>query len=371
MATRIHKQTKKGLARTQRALEPIRDALAILEPPVLPVSSNGEVPIWATKLMTEASKMMVYGQAADQFKEAFLLFTASVTGIFAIIYSKLEVEPSLLVERGDCQIISEYFAQRHDPETNKITLLINELLFGIIMKISSYQGIIERKNFKRIIHDLREPAKEEINIIMGLLDKTPDNFSAVSVGYDPGLPGRQPLGCRRASSIYGAGQVEAWLMKELGITITCVDPYPDGYEISRDDPDKVYPHYPYTADYVRDHPDPVDCLILWYTSPSASNYDYEAIQLLRPRSVIVMYEQTGTAGGEALHKFIWHARPDHEKELKDGQYYDLDELEEIKQIPVNVKPSDYVARWVPGEVYKSLSGLDQFRFGLEVLIKKP
>lgn len=43
--------------------------------------------------------------------------------------------------------------------------------------------------------------------------------------------------------------------------------------------------------------------IIW-SSPGNSNYDIDAILTLKPKKIIILYEETGAAGGEKLHKFI-------------------------------------------------------------------
>ena len=66
------------------------------------------------------------------------------------------------------------------------------------------------------------------------------------------------------------------------------------------------PNYKLTSDLIKDKPNLVNAchLLLIWSFPNESMYDYEAIITLKPKYVTIVYETTGSAGGDKLHEFI-------------------------------------------------------------------
>ena len=106
----------------------------------------------------------------------------------------------------------------------------------------------------------------------------------------------------------GNGALESRITEDCGKNIICVDPDPKSYyripEIVK------VPDYPLVKDLVSASPEIVgNCLLLLnWCNPNDSEYDFEAIQLLKPIAFISIYESflgdSGAAGGEKFFKYI-------------------------------------------------------------------
>ncbi len=90
--------------------------------------------------------------------------------------------------------------------------------------------------------------------------------------------------------------------------IICIDPEPESFhpyhQIRHHKPE-----YASVKDYLlKGNNDEKEankrCLFLHWPTPNASTFDYEAIELLRPTIILLVYEQWGGAGGTLLHNFL-------------------------------------------------------------------
>lgn len=101
----------------------------------------------------------------------------------------------------------------------------------------------------------------------------------------------------------GDGYLEQYMnTKEL----ICVDPEPESYPCS----DRIFvePNYNYVTDLIADRPDIVGncnmfiCNAEPTTCPTDVPYDYDAVQLLKPRKIIAIYDHIDHYSGSK--KFI-------------------------------------------------------------------
>ena len=93
-----------------------------------------------------------------------------------------------------------------------------------------------------------------------------------------------------------------------------VDPNPESFEEYPSDGKYLKINYNHTSDLIKDKPDVIsNCvlLLIWpYSSyTDDSNYDYEAIELLKPNSIICLYEvprnmDIGSSGSTKLINFF-------------------------------------------------------------------
>ena len=66
------------------------------------------------------------------------------------------------------------------------------------------------------------------------------------------------------------------------------------------------PDYRLVKYLIKDRPELINAchLLLIWTSPNSSHYDYDAIIELKPKYITIVYDSTGGAGGEKLHEYI-------------------------------------------------------------------
>jgi hypothetical protein len=99
---------------------------------------------------------------------------------------------------------------------------------------------------------------------------------------------------------------EIQLEKLSGRKIICVDPNPG--EFASDSPvqETRQPDYATAEDYAKANPKAIgNChLLLIWPEPNFSTYDVMAINLLKPKSVILVYESTGSSGGVTLRLWV-------------------------------------------------------------------
>lgn len=72
------------------------------------------------------------------------------------------------------------------------------------------------------------------------------------------------------------------------------------------------PDYKTVDDLAKAKPELVGAnhLLLIWSSPNNSTYDYDAICALKPKYVTIIYDSTGGAGGEKLHEYIESLEPE-------------------------------------------------------------
>ncbi|VBB18124.1 hypothetical protein YASMINEVIRUS_587 [Yasminevirus sp. GU-2018] len=117
-------------------------------------------------------------------------------------------------------------------------------------------------------------------------------------------------------------------VKEKGfdVELICVDPDPKSF--AKNDEPTVYiePAFPHVKDLIDSKPDIVGSCVLFlnWCCPNESEYDFEAIQLLKPVGVMTICERfnggAGAAGGAKFHKWLervwgWDV-PQEETEVK-------------------------------------------------------
>lgn len=86
----------------------------------------------------------------------------------------------------------------------------------------------------------------------------------------------------------------------------CVDPKPEEYMKDRNK-GNVYlkPKYAYVKDLVDNEPNLVNNVVLFINwAYPGLDYDYEAIKILNPVAILVIYDQNGVAGGLMFHDWI-------------------------------------------------------------------
>ena len=105
----------------------------------------------------------------------------------------------------------------------------------------------------------------------------------------------------------GNGLLENEINSKCNVNIICVDPDPSSYSKP---PIVIQPHYNYVKDLINAKPIIVNnCLLLLnWCNPNMSEYDYEAIKLLKPVAFIAIYEEHyhsyGAAGGIKFYEYI-------------------------------------------------------------------
>lgn len=102
----------------------------------------------------------------------------------------------------------------------------------------------------------------------------------------------------------GAGTLEKHLQSVITNRIICIDPQPQSCQSDPIDWTKgIKPHYATVKDLLLVNSDiKFNCvMLLCWPNPNDSTYDYEAIELIKPLSVILLYEAIGAAGGTNLH----------------------------------------------------------------------
>lgn len=100
----------------------------------------------------------------------------------------------------------------------------------------------------------------------------------------------------------GIGRIERAIELEHKVGIICVDPNPESFnkrseELKEDD--YHMPDYALVTDLVKAKPELIGkcSLLLIWPDPCDSVYDMEAVVLLRPVSIVVLYEPYGASGG--------------------------------------------------------------------------
>lgn len=187
---------------------------------------------------------------------------------------------------------------------------------------------------------LRGPTAKEIQRTMDQLGKTADQLVIVSVGS-------------------GKGHTEYQLMCELGIKIVCIDPTDDWGTGGV----KMRPLYSSVKAYLKDNPGPIDCLLIWYPYPGNSTYDYEAIQLLRPTTAIIMLEKSQTAGGDMLWNFLSCVPI-----MGTKRQFMVKRSKSERPLGQQVNPNEYTGRWVAGDPIDPNGHMcGPFHFALAVL----
>lgn len=110
--------------------------------------------------------------------------------------------------------------------------------------------------------------------------------------------------CKTVVSVgSGTGKYEAALLS-LGLMdrVYCVDPSPRSFDNGK----VIQNDYKYVRDLIKDKPELVGTctLLLFWPEPENCKWDIEAIGLLKPTSIISMYEASGSAGGIDFHRFM-------------------------------------------------------------------
>lgn len=103
----------------------------------------------------------------------------------------------------------------------------------------------------------------------------------------------------------GSGVVELLLDQAFDVDIICVDPDPHSFSTAPEDMGKK-PKYPLVSDLIKDQPTIVgNCiLLLVWSPPNASTYDYDALVALCPNLVLWIGEPSGSAGGATMLKWL-------------------------------------------------------------------
>ncbi len=106
----------------------------------------------------------------------------------------------------------------------------------------------------------------------------------------------------------GTADTEFSFLKRNGVEIICIDPYPYSHSYEGSDYTiKIQPKYRYVDDLIKFEPEVVgNChLLLIWPLPNKSTYDIEALEKLKPLSMVIIYEPTGTSGGSKFLENEW------------------------------------------------------------------
>lgn len=103
----------------------------------------------------------------------------------------------------------------------------------------------------------------------------------------------------------GCGVFEKLLEQYHNINIICIDPNPNEY-INPPKQFKRQPDYSYVDNIIKIVPfNLIDCtMILNWSSPNSSTYDYDAMTRLQPKIILWIGDTTGVAGGAKFIKFL-------------------------------------------------------------------
>jgi hypothetical protein len=167
------------------------------------------------------------------------------------------------------------------------------------------------RNFVFAQHQVMNPAigvfgiHRVISVLIGLCRSEPE-MPLVSVGC-------------------GAGLLEAGGKKNVKNPFFLVDPAPSSYYPKLKNFDEVVntcglpTTHSSTQQLIEQHPELVDhralLLLNWTGCEEEDDYDVEAIGLLKPKAIMIVYETTGIAGSPALHKFLETHTGYYEKEI--------------------------------------------------------
>ena len=116
----------------------------------------------------------------------------------------------------------------------------------------------------------------------------------------------------------GGAQIEYDTQQQFNVNWICVDPEPQSFigqgcvQIEHNNPSVlIKPAFKTVQDLVKENPEYIDnCIIfLNWCNPNKSEYDYEAIQLLKPIAILTIYERflggNGAACGEKFHQWLF------------------------------------------------------------------
>jgi hypothetical protein len=128
----------------------------------------------------------------------------------------------------------------------------------------------------------------------------------------------------------GNGVQEHYLSVVLKRSIICVDPDPESFEPYPDTGFFQIPDYDDVKLLIKFKPELINNCILFLNWPAPNNsfYDIEAIELLKPKGILLIYESLGGAGGSKLQKWIqqiggpsknWYLFS--KQNLKNNKYY--------------------------------------------------
>jgi hypothetical protein len=103
----------------------------------------------------------------------------------------------------------------------------------------------------------------------------------------------------------GHADTEFSFMERNKKEIICIDPSP--FSHGRFGSVLVNPKYDYVDELIKNEPDVVgNChLLLIWPLPNESTYDIEAVEKLKPLSLVIIYEPTGSSGGSEFLKYKW------------------------------------------------------------------
>lgn len=104
----------------------------------------------------------------------------------------------------------------------------------------------------------------------------------------------------------GVGQFEYYLQKQ-GYSVFGIDPEPESFKKYTDDK-HIVPISDTVQNFIKVHSHFIgNCtLMLYWPSPGESEYDFEAIQLLKPLCIYLYYDKLGGAAGHKLQKWLKH-----------------------------------------------------------------
>jgi len=165
----------------------------------------------------------------------------------------------------------------------------------------------------------------------------------------------------------GSGCVERRLNIELKTDIICVDPLIETFILT---PKKfsLEPKYSYVKDLIKDNPTVVGNCILFlnWSTPNESDYDYDALELLKSKHVLWVGDTSGTSAGYKFHNWLKKCNIDITNEMPYIEtnvpiYHEIKKMQ-IEDIDMFGIPVYYTLLWLSKSVkYVNLEICDDKR----------
>ena len=105
----------------------------------------------------------------------------------------------------------------------------------------------------------------------------------------------------------GNGTVEYNLRHKYGVqNMILIDPAPESFDSYPNNNEYLVPDYSTVEECLTKQPElKHNCIIfLPWSTPNDSTYDIDAINLLQPKGIVILFELVGAAGGIALHCWL-------------------------------------------------------------------
>jgi hypothetical protein len=161
----------------------------------------------------------------------------------------------------------------------------------------------------------------------------------------------------------GNGILEGWIRDQFGINVITVDPKPinnaycpmDSFTASKFRLNEN--HFEKTEELIEKHSEYIgNCiLLLIWSNPNDSSFDYDAIQLLKPNFILPLIEtSSGIAGSEIFHSFFRTKCVNDEKLSQ--ELYKHSGIWDLLTIDKSVNIDDITYHWFYGIIHHGIDG---------------